>query len=60
MVFPGGGREVTKRKGQQYQLIGKNCEGFAVMAIEQGYPIIPFASVGTNTAWTYSWMPISC
>jgi 1-acyl-sn-glycerol-3-phosphate acyltransferase len=48
MVFPGGGREVTKRKGEQYQLIWKNRKGFAVMAIEQGYPIIPFASVGTE------------
>jgi len=48
MVFPGGGREVTKRKGEQYQLIWKNRMGFAVMAIEHGYPIIPFASVGTE------------
>ena len=48
MVFPGGGREVTKRKGEQYQLIWKNRKGFAVMAIEHGYPIIPFASVGTE------------
>jgi 1-acyl-sn-glycerol-3-phosphate acyltransferase len=48
MVFPGGGREVTKRKGEQYQLIWKNRLGFAVMAIEHGYPIIPFAVVGTE------------
>jgi 1-acyl-sn-glycerol-3-phosphate acyltransferase len=48
LVFPGGGREVTKRKGEQYQLIWKNRLGFAVVAIEKGYPIIPFASVGTE------------
>jgi 1-acyl-sn-glycerol-3-phosphate acyltransferase len=48
LVFPGGGREVTKRKGEQYQLIWKNRLGFAVMAIEKGYPIIPFAAVGTE------------
>jgi 1-acyl-sn-glycerol-3-phosphate acyltransferase len=48
LVFPGGGREVTKRKGEQYQLIWKNRRGFAVVAIEKGYPIIPFASVGTE------------
>jgi 1-acyl-sn-glycerol-3-phosphate acyltransferase len=48
MVFPGGGREVTKRKGEQYQLIWKNRLGFAKMAIESGYPIVPFASVGTE------------
>jgi 1-acyl-sn-glycerol-3-phosphate acyltransferase len=48
IVFPGGGREVTKRKGEQYQLIWKNRLGFAVVAIENSYPIIPFASVGTE------------
>lgn len=48
VVFPGGGREVSKRKGEQYQLIWKNRLGFAMMAIENGYPIIPFASVGTE------------
>ena len=48
LVFPGGGREVTKRKGEQYQLIWKNRLGFAVVAIENGYPFIPFASVGTE------------
>lgn len=48
LVFPGGGREVTKRKGEKYQLIWKNRLGFAKMAIEHGYPIIPFASVGTE------------
>lgn len=48
LVFPGGGREVTKRKGEQYQLIWKNRLGFAVVAIENGYPIIPFAAVGTE------------
>ena len=48
VVFPGGGREVTKRKGEQYQLIWKNRLGFAKMAIESGYPIIPFACVGTE------------
>lgn len=48
MVFPGGGREVTKRKGEQYQLVWKNRLGFAMMAIENGYPIVPFASVGTE------------
>lgn len=48
VVFPGGGRELTKRKGEQYQLIWKNRLGFAIMAIENRYPIIPFASVGTE------------
>jgi 1-acyl-sn-glycerol-3-phosphate acyltransferase len=50
MVFPGGGRELAKRKDERYQLIWKNRLGFAMLAIEHGYPIIPFASVGTEHA----------
>ena len=46
LVFPGGGREVAKRKGEAYKLIWKERTGFARMAIEHGYPITPFASVG--------------
>lgn len=46
LVFPGGAREVNKRKGEKYQLIWKNRLGFAHMAIEHGYPIVPFAGVG--------------
>jgi len=50
LVFPGGGREVSKRKGEKYQLIWKNRMGFASMAIEHGYPIVPFAAVGAEEA----------
>ncbi|GAA2436512.1 lysophospholipid acyltransferase family protein [Mycolicibacterium llatzerense] len=50
MVFPGGAREVAKRKGERYQLIWKNRVGFAMMAIEGRYPIIPFASLGIEDA----------
>ena len=50
MVFPGGAREVAKRKGERYQLIWKNRLGFAVMAIEGRYPIVPFASMGIEDA----------
>jgi len=46
LVFPGGGREVAKRRGEAYKLIWKERTGFARMAIEHGYPITPFASVG--------------
>jgi 1-acyl-sn-glycerol-3-phosphate acyltransferase len=48
LVFPGGGREVFKHKGEKYRLIWKNRTGFARMAIEHGYPIVPFASVGAE------------
>jgi 1-acyl-sn-glycerol-3-phosphate acyltransferase len=50
LVYPGGGREVTKRKGEKYQLIWKNRMGFARLAVEHGYPIIPFAAVGAEEA----------
>ncbi|WP_442932908.1 lysophospholipid acyltransferase family protein [Mycobacterium kyogaense] len=50
LVFPGGGREVAKRKGEKYQLIWKNRVGFARLAIKHGYPIVPFASVGAEEA----------
>ena len=50
LVFPGGGREVAKRKGERYKLVWKNRMGFARLAINYGYPIIPFASVGADDA----------
>ena len=46
LVFPGGAREVNKRRGEKYQLIWKNRTGFARLAIDHGYPIVPFAAVG--------------
>lgn len=51
LVFPGGGREVAKRKGEAYKLIWKERTGFARMAIEHGYPISPFASVGPEECY---------
>ncbi len=48
MVFPGGGREVNKRKNERYKLVWKNRLGFARLAIQHAYPIVPFASVGAE------------
>jgi hypothetical protein len=48
LVFPGGGREVMKRKGERYRLVWKERVGFARLAIEHGVPIVPFASVGVD------------
>lgn len=48
MVFPGGAREVNKRKNERYKLVWKNRLGFARLAIQHGYPIVPFASVGAE------------
>ena len=51
LVFPGGGREVFKHKGERYHLIWKNRTGFAAMAIAHGYPIVPFAAVGAEECY---------
>jgi len=52
LVFPGGGREVCKRKGEAYKLIWKNRTGFARLAIENQYTIIPIASIGIDDAFS--------
>lgn len=51
LVFPGGGREVMRRRGEAYQLIWKRRTGFVRMAIEHGYDIIPFGSFGPDEAF---------
>jgi 1-acyl-sn-glycerol-3-phosphate acyltransferase/ketosteroid isomerase-like protein len=48
LVFPGGTGEVFKGRGQDYKLIWKERLGFARLAIESGYPIVPFAAVGAE------------
>ena len=48
LVFPGGAREVNKHRGQQYQLLWGERMGFARLAIEHGYPIVPCAAVGAD------------
>lgn len=50
LVFPGGSREVTKRKGQRYQLLWGDRLGFATLAVRHRVPIVPFASVGVEDA----------
>ena len=46
LVFPGGGREVIKRKGEAYQLIWKQRFGFLKLAQEFNYDIAPFVALG--------------
>lgn len=48
LVFPGGGGEVFKSRGEKYQLKWKERLGFARLAIEFGYPIVPFAAIGVE------------
>jgi 1-acyl-sn-glycerol-3-phosphate acyltransferase len=51
LVFPGGGREVFKHKGEKYHLIWKHRLGFVRLALESGYPIVPFAAVGAEECY---------
>ena len=51
LVFPGGAREVAMRKDEVHKLVWKNRTGFARLAIEHGYDIIPFASAGCDQAY---------
>lgn len=51
MVFPGGGREVFRHKNEKYTLQWKQRTGFARMAIENGYDIVPIAQVGGDDAY---------
>jgi 1-acyl-sn-glycerol-3-phosphate acyltransferase len=48
LVFPGGAREVNKRRGEKYQLFWKSRLGFAHLAQTHSYPIVPFAAVGAE------------
>ncbi|MFT4978410.1 MAG: 1-acyl-sn-glycerol-3-phosphate acyltransferase [Myxococcota bacterium] len=51
LVFPGGGREAAKQRGESYQLIWKQRLGFARMAIAHGATVVPLACYGAEDAW---------
>ncbi len=48
LVFPGGIGEVVHGRRQKYRLLWKERVGFARLAIEFAYPIVPFAAVGVE------------
>jgi 1-acyl-sn-glycerol-3-phosphate acyltransferase len=52
VVFPGGTREICKRKGEEYVLKWSDRTGFVKMALQHGYDIIPVAAVGAEEAFT--------
>jgi 1-acyl-sn-glycerol-3-phosphate acyltransferase len=54
LVFPGGGREIGKFKGEEYTLRWQGRSGFARLAVENGYPIVPAALVGGDDVYE-SW-----
>lgn len=52
VVFPGGTREICKKKGEAYVLKWQDRTGFVQMALQYGYDIIPVAAVGAEEAYT--------
>jgi 1-acyl-sn-glycerol-3-phosphate acyltransferase len=51
LVFPGGGREIAKFKGEEYRLNWNGRAGFARIAAESAYPIVPVGLVGGDDVY---------
>ncbi|BDE15211.1 MULTISPECIES: lysophospholipid acyltransferase family protein [Mycobacterium] len=51
LVFPGGGREIAKFKGEEYTLRWGTRAGFARLAVENDYPIVPVGLVGGDDVY---------
>lgn len=54
LVFPGGGGEIAKFKGEEYALRWHRRSGFARLSVEHGYPIVPVGLVGGDDVYR-SW-----
>jgi 1-acyl-sn-glycerol-3-phosphate acyltransferase len=51
LVYPGGAREIAKFKGEEYRLSWEGRSGFARVAIESDYPIVPVGLVGGDDVY---------
>lgn len=51
LVFPGGGREIAKFKGEQNTLRWAGRAGFARLSVEHAYPIVPAALIGGDDVY---------
>jgi len=51
LVFPGGGREIAKFKGEEYILRWQGRSGFARLAVEYSYPIVPVGLFGGDDVY---------
>lgn len=51
LIFPGGAREVARRKGERYPLHWKQRTGFVRLAVKHGLPLVPVAMVGMDDAF---------
>ncbi|ULE35129.1 lysophospholipid acyltransferase family protein [Mycobacterium sp. IDR2000157661] len=51
LVFPGGGRDMLKFKGEEYTLQWHRRSGFARLAAAHDYPIVPVGLVGGDDVY---------
>lgn len=51
LVFPGGGRDMLKFKGEEYTLRWERRSGFARLAVTHDYPIVPVGLVGGDDVY---------
>ncbi|CAM6097309.1 unnamed protein product [Calypogeia fissa] len=51
LLFPGGAREVCKRKGEEYKLLWKETADFVRMATRHKAIIVPFGALGGDDAY---------
>lgn len=51
LVFPGGAREVARRRGERNTLIWKQRIGFAKMALQHRCTVVPFSAIGIDDAF---------
>jgi len=51
LVFPGGGREMPKFKGEEYTLRWQGRSGFARLSVQHNYPIVPVGLVGADDVY---------
>jgi 1-acyl-sn-glycerol-3-phosphate acyltransferase len=51
LVFPGGGREIPKFKGEENTLRWHGRAGFARLSVENDYPIVPVGLVGGDDVY---------
>lgn len=51
LLFPGGAREVVKRRGEDYQIFWRDSPDFVRLAAKCNALIVPFAAVGADDAY---------
>jgi 1-acyl-sn-glycerol-3-phosphate acyltransferase len=51
LVFPGGGREMPKFKGEEYTLRWQGRSGFARLSVQHDYSIVPVGLVGGDDVY---------